>query len=130
VPLDLRVRDAREAHRLIAGSSICLHESVTRPTGERHVTEDCLNKSNDPQFAATLTESEKASLIERQREHNAWPFVTIVEAAKLLGVDKRSVKRWQAAGKMPARSKWGHRWVYRKSDIMAMIAVKARNVQP
>ncbi len=93
------------------------------------MTDDRIDKPNGPQIDATFTESAKASLGEREREHNAWPFVTIIGAAKLLGVDKRTVKRWQAAGKMPERSKWGRRWVYRKSDIMAMIAVKAGSVQ-
>ncbi len=55
---------------------------------------------------------------------------TIKEAAELLGVTPRTIKRWQAAGKMPERAKWYHQWVYRVSDIEAMVAVRNGSAQP
>ena len=50
------------------------------------------------------------------------PLIPIKEAAKLLGKTVRTVRRWQAAGKMPPRTKHGHRMKYRRDDIKALVA--------
>jgi excisionase family DNA binding protein len=96
------------------------------------MADDRLNNPIAPQLAAALTECDKASLNGMERRYNARPLLEIKEAAKLLGVSTRTVKRWQAAGKMPARTeanKRKHRWRYARSDIEAMIAAKAASTR-
>jgi MerR family regulatory protein len=60
----------------------------------------------------------------------AFPLIDIKKAAHELGVTVRTVRRWQAAGRMPKRTKHGHRQKYNKHDIAAMIAAKSSNAYP
>ena len=48
-------------------------------------------------------------VVELRRASEAFPLISIKEAAKLLGKTVRTVRRWEAAGKMPPRTKHGHR---------------------
>jgi len=50
----------------------------------------------------------------------AFDGVTIKQAAAMLGVTVRTVRRWQAACKMPDRSKHGRRKIYRATDVRAL----------
>lgn len=61
-------------------------------------------------------------VVEIRRAREAFPLIPIKEAAKLLGKTVRTVRRWQAAGKMPPRTKHGHRMKYRRDDIKALVA--------
>jgi predicted DNA-binding transcriptional regulator AlpA len=92
--------------------NVCTKYDIELIVG-RHMTDN----SQDIDPLQVFTESDKA-------------FLNVVEAAELLGVSPRTIKRWQAADKMPQRTKCWHRWVYRTSDILAMIAAKAGSAQP
>ena len=50
------------------------------------------------------------------------------EIAAFFGRDERTVRRWEAAGKMPPRTKQGRRLTYRSDDIETMIAANAVEV--
>ena len=67
-------------------------------------------------------------VIEIRRVSDASPLISIKEAAKLLGKTVRTVRRWEAAGKMPPRTKHGRPMKYRRDDIMAMIAPNAAEI--
>jgi excisionase family DNA binding protein len=49
-------------------------------------------------------------------------LMSIAEAANTLGVSLRTIRRWEAAGRMPPRFKCSRRWDYRRSDIEALLA--------
>lgn len=55
----------------------------------------------------------------------AFDLIDIEESAKLLGKCVRTVRRMEAAGLMPKRTKHGHRMKYSKRDIAAMIATQS-----
>ena len=61
-------------------------------------------------------------VLEIRRVSEAFPLISIKEAAKLLGKTVRTVRRWEAAGKMPPRTKHGRPLKYHRDDIMALIA--------
>jgi excisionase family DNA binding protein len=63
-------------------------------------------------------------VVEIRRASEAFPLISIKEAAKLLGKTVRTIRRWQAAGNMPKRTKHGHRMKYHRDDITAMVAAK------
>jgi len=67
-------------------------------------------------------------LLDIQRVSEAFPLISIKEAAKLLGKSVRTVRRWEAAGKMPPRTKHGHRMKYHRDDIKAMVAANSAEV--
>lgn len=58
------------------------------------------------------------------------PFVSIRRAAEMLGVDIRTVRRWQKAGLMPARHKRGRRKEYERGAIVAMVAARSGAAKP
>ncbi len=60
----------------------------------------------------------------------ASPFVPITRAAQMLGVDVRTVRRWQKAGKMPDQHKRSRRKEYERSAIEAMAAARSRAAKP
>jgi excisionase family DNA binding protein len=61
-----------------------------------------------------LNFGEQAMLDKARSAHLAFPLMTVKEAAEYLGVTVRTIRRWQAVGKMGERVKHG-RWVmYRK----------------
>ncbi len=72
---------------------------------------------NDPMFFEKI-----------RRAIEAFPFISIKETAKLLGKTVRTVRRWEAAGKMPPRTKCGHRMKYHRDDIKAMVAANSDEV--
>jgi hypothetical protein len=53
------------------------------------------------------------------------PFVSIAQAATILGVEVRTVRRWQKAGKMPARHKRSRRKEYERRAIETMAAARS-----
>ncbi len=55
---------------------------------------------------------------------------TIKQAAAMLGVSVRTVRRWEAAGKMPERSKHGRRKTYRATDVRALRAPSVEGAAP
>jgi len=70
--------------------------------------------SSEPDFDAdAMLKAAKAASM-------ASEFVSITSAAKLLGVSVRTVRRWQAAGKMPERVKRSRELMYRRADVLAM----------
>ena len=73
---------------------------------------------NDPMLKAAKAASE------------AFPFYTIKQAAKVLGVEVRTVRRWQAARRMPPQKKHGRRKIYSKDAIDAMIVARTGTSQP
>ena len=62
-----------------------------------------------------------SSLLERRLQRNEWDLVT---TAHVLGVTTRTLRRWQRAGLMPERRKFGRGYVYRRDDILAMRGTK------
>jgi hypothetical protein len=58
------------------------------------------------------------------------PFVSITRAAMILGVEVRTVRRWQRAGKMPAQHKLSRRKDYDRFAIEAMAAARSAAVKP
>jgi len=44
-------------------------------------------------------------------------LMSIAEAANALGFSVRSLRRWEAAGRMPRRFKRSRCWAYRRCDI-------------
>jgi excisionase family DNA binding protein len=60
-------------------------------------------------------------VVEIRKASEAFPLISIKEAAKLLGRTVRTVRRWEAAGEMPPRTKHGHRMKYHRDDIKAMV---------
>jgi excisionase family DNA binding protein len=67
-------------------------------------------------------------VVEMRRLSEAFPLISIKAAAKLLGRTVRTVRRWEAAGKMPPRTKDGRRMKYHRDDIMAMVAANSDEV--
>ncbi|MFA6264881.1 MAG: helix-turn-helix domain-containing protein [Pseudolabrys sp.] len=53
-----------------------------------------------------------------------FPLISIQDVAKKYGVSLRTLRRWEAAGTMPARVKHGHRLKYKKTDIAGMMAAR------
>jgi hypothetical protein len=53
------------------------------------------------------------------------PFVSIMRAAMILGVEVRTVRRWQKAGQMPARHKRSRRRDYDRFAIEAMAVARS-----
>lgn len=45
-------------------------------------------------------------------------WVSITEAASMLGVSIRTLRRWQAAGKMPKRVRRSRQLTYLRNDIL------------
>jgi excisionase family DNA binding protein len=73
--------------------------------------------SSEPDFdAEAMVEAAKAASMTSE-------FISITRAAKLLGVSVRTVRRWQAEGKMPERVKRSREKMYRRADVMAMLDV-------
>jgi excisionase family DNA binding protein len=61
------------------------------------------------------------SVITAARDRSlAFDGVTIKQVAAMLGVTVRTVRRWQAAGKMPERFKHGRRKLYRGAHVRAL----------
>ena len=58
-----------------------------------------------------------ARLAKAEADTKALGFVSIVELAAELGVSVRTIRRLQAAGRMPPRVKRGRRKVYRRADL-------------
>lgn len=53
---------------------------------------------------------------------NIKDYVTIKEAAELLGVDKTTLRRWDKAGKLkPYRHPLNYYRLYKKSDLEAIL---------
>ncbi|MBS3650038.1 helix-turn-helix domain-containing protein [Pseudaminobacter sp. 19-2017] len=48
------------------------------------------------------------------------PWVTIAEAASMLGVSTRTVRRWQAAGRMPKRFRRSRQLTYLREDVLSL----------
>jgi predicted transcriptional regulator len=71
-------------------------------------------KSSEPDFDAdAMLEAAKAASMTSE-------FVSIKRTADLLGVSVRTVRRWQAEGKMPERAKRSREQMYRRADILTM----------
>lgn len=65
--------------------------------------------------------------IERQARRDAeFPLVSIQEVAKQYGVSVRTLRRWQAGGLMPQRTKHGRRMKYHKDEIALMMAARQK----
>ena len=47
-------------------------------------------------------------------------FITIAEAAVLLGFSLRTARRRQAAGLMPRRTKFVRTWKYARTDVLKL----------
>jgi predicted site-specific integrase-resolvase len=65
-----------------------------------------------------------ARAISRSEE---FPLISIQQVSKQHGVSVRSLRRWEAAGQMPPRTKHGHRMKYRKDEIALMMAQRLRS---
>lgn len=62
-----------------------------------------------------------AIALEKAKESAAaFNLISIKRAAAMLGVSLRTMRYWQARGRMPERIKHGHRLKYRLSDIQAL----------
>jgi excisionase family DNA binding protein len=48
-------------------------------------------------------------------------FITLTEAAQMLGMTERTVRRWVSAGKMPPRIKKGNAKKFWRADIQALL---------
>lgn len=55
----------------------------------------------------------------RARAENS-PLISIKQTAIRYGISVRTLRRLQAAGKMPPRVKWSRKLMYRKTDIAAL----------
>jgi predicted site-specific integrase-resolvase len=65
--------------------------------------------------------------IERARARaEAFPLISIQQVTKQYGISLRTLRRWQAGGLMPPRTKHG-RWLkYQKVEIAELILVRRR----
>lgn len=88
---------------------------------------------NDRQFRKRVTpamtsKSNTPDEIERQaRRHAEFPLVSIQEVSKQRSISVRTLRRWQAAGLMPPRTKHGHRMKYHNDEIALMMAQRLRS---
>lgn len=57
-------------------------------------------------------------------------LIDIKEAAEILGVHVRTVRRWVKAGKMPERTKRGRQMRFGRAGIAAMAAAMSKGGQP
>jgi predicted DNA-binding transcriptional regulator AlpA len=76
---------------------------------------------------ATRKLTDPAMLEELRRAHEEFPLISIKETSKKYNVSIRSLRRWQAQGKMPERVKHGRRLKYRKAEVELCIS---RNRRP
>ena len=60
----------------------------------------------------------------------AYDELTIEQAAVILGVSLRTVRRWQALGRMPKRSKCSRRKMYHGADVRALKAALTGAASP
>ncbi len=67
-------------------------------------------------------DAEAARMIEtaRQRSMNSG-WLTIEQAAEMLTVSVRTIRRREASGSMPGRSRRGHRLCYRIEDLRNLL---------
>lgn len=73
-------------------------------------------------------EAEITELVEVQRLRSTAPLmISISDLAKELGVSVRTLRREQAAGRMPPRIKRGRRQMYLKADIANWIKEKEQS---
>lgn len=49
------------------------------------------------------------------------PLISIKQVAAKYGVSIRTLRRWQAEGRMPEREKWRRERMYRKTDIALLM---------
>ncbi len=68
-----------------------------------------------------------AAIAHAKARSDEFELITIREAAATLNVTIRTVRRWQAAGKMPAQIKHGRNKKYRRAEIEAMAATLGRD---
>lgn len=98
------------------------NESTRRDTS-------CPVLDDDIRFVSTRVgtmtdEATKKYLAEREQAHLSFPFITIHQVAEHYGVSLRTLRRLQAADKMPPRKKWGRHLVYLKTDIAGMFVAR------
>jgi len=67
------------------------------------------------------------TLDELRRAHEDFPLISMKETSKKYKVSIRTLRRWQAQGKMPDRIKHGRRLKYQKAEVEICIA---RNRRP
>jgi hypothetical protein len=63
----------------------------------------------DPKYMAVIQAIEAAAATK--------PWLSVKEAAAFLGRSVRQVRRYEAAGKMPQRKKFGREWFYPRSEL-------------
>jgi hypothetical protein len=63
----------------------------------------------DPHYMAVIRAIEAAAATK--------PWLSVKETAAFLGRSVRQVRRYQAAGKMPERRKFGRGWHYPRSEL-------------
>lgn len=76
--------------------------------------------------AGVMLDADSMALVAAARDRSlAFDGITIQQAAAMLGVTARTVRRWQAAGKMPDRFKHSRRKLYRAADLWALQATRS-----
>jgi transposase len=71
--------------------------------------------------------TDPAMLEELRRAHEEFPLISIKETSKKYGVSIRTLRRWQAKGKMPEQVEHGRHLKYRKVEVELCIS---RNRRP
>jgi excisionase family DNA binding protein len=64
-----------------------------------------------------MTEHMRAKQLPRRQKQG---LLTVEDAASMLGKPRRTLYRWEIAGKMPPRTTWGRRSYFRLADIKEM----------
>ena len=83
------------------------------------IANQAIRKLNDP-----------AMLEELRRAHEEFPLISIKETSKKHKVPIRTLRRWQAQGKMPERVKHGRRFMYQKAEVELCISRNRRTARP
>jgi predicted DNA-binding transcriptional regulator AlpA len=74
--------------------------------------------------------TDPAMIEELRRAQEKFPLISIRETSKKYGVSIRTLRRWQAKGKMPEQVKHGRHLKYRKAEVELCISRHRRSDKP
>lgn len=74
-----------------------------------------------------LDQSEEVLRAKRACQNSPW--ISLQQTSRLYGISIRTLRRMQAEGLLPTRTKRGKHWMYIKTEIAQVIPVGRRNLR-